>query len=81
MVVHIHPFFYCLTLLYYRFDSLALSAITKHVESMRNLILYFSLPQFSDIALAVAELKRMPILATIRGLLTNDATMEARYPS
>jgi hypothetical protein len=31
--------------------------------------------QFSDIALAVAELKATPILSTIRGLLTNDVPL------
>lgn len=45
------------------------------MESARDLILHLLLPQFSDIALAVAELKRTPILSTIRGLSTNDVPL------
>jgi len=46
-----------------------------HVESARDLILHLSSPFFSDITSVVAELKRTPILSTIRGLSTNDVPL------
>ncbi|KAF8805823.1 hypothetical protein BYT27DRAFT_7103594, partial [Phlegmacium glaucopus] len=47
----------------------------NHVESVRNLILHLLSAYFSEISLAVAELKWTPILSTIRGLSTNDVPL------
>jgi hypothetical protein len=46
-----------------------------HVESARDLILHLSSPYFSEITSVVADLKRTPILSTIRGLSTNDVPL------
>ena len=45
------------------------------MESARDLILHLLLPQFSEIASAVADLKYTPILSAIQGLLTNDVPL------
>ena len=45
------------------------------MESARDLVLHLSSPDFSEIASAIAELKRTPILSTIRGLSTNDVPL------
>jgi len=47
----------------------------KHVESAQDLIFHLSSNHFLDITSAVAELGRMPILSTIRGLSTNDVPL------
>jgi hypothetical protein len=45
------------------------------MESARDLILHLLLPQFSEIASAVVELKQTPILTTMQGLSTNDVPL------